>query len=201
MNTTTQQDDLHQYSDEILLKLEESENYKLEWNFQKALEVAQSILYVDPACVPALEEVADNYLSLWKINESKKAAEFALDLDQNSYTANYIIWFILSKESKFKDSVGYLEVANSIRPNNAEIIRCLWWSLFMSWDRERWVVVLERAKNLFPDDVMILCDLAVCYIESKKFSQASDLLTKAAQIDPNDERVISSIKFIDSIKV
>jgi len=198
MNTT--QDNNLAYWDDILLKLEESENEKLEWNFESALRISQSILYIDPTCVPALEEIADNYLSLDKTKESEKTAQFALDLDPNSYTANYILWFILSKKTDFKKSVEYLETANKLKPNNAEIIRCLWWSLFMSWDRDRWIVVLERANNLFPEDVMILCDLAVSYIDVWKITKATELLLKAQSIDPDDKRVLGSIDYIENLR-
>jgi len=58
-------------------------------------------------------------------------------------------------------------------------------------------LILERARNLFPEDVMILCDLAVCYIDLKENSKAVNVLLKAKEIDPNDERVARSMGMIE----
>ena len=192
--------DVYDYPDHILRMLEQSENYKLEWNYEEALAISQKIVVEDAECIPALEEIADNLLSLDKVKESEKTIKYIFTLTESSYTANYIYWFLLSKKWKFSDSVIYLENANRLKQNNAEILRCLWWSLFMSSNKKRWLLILERARNLFPGDVMILCDLAVCYLDLQEDTKAINTLLKAKEIDPNDERVIRSMQMLNNLR-
>lgn len=194
------EDEIYDYPEHILKMLEESENCKLEWKYEKALEIAQKIVVEDAECIPALEEIADNLLSLNKIKESEKTIKYIFTLTDDSYTANYIYWFLLSKKWMFHESVMYLDKANKLRQNNAEILRCLWWSLFMASDKKRWLLILERARNLFPSDVMILCDLAVCYLDLHEDEKAINTLIKASEIDPNDERVIKTMKMAYEIQ-
>lgn len=193
------QDYIYDYPDHILEMLEESENKKLEWKFKEALEIAQKILVENAECIPALEEVADNFLSLNEINKSEKTVKYILSICDKSYTANYIFWFILSKKLEFSNSVTYLENANKLKPNNAEILRCLWWSYFMAWDKSKWILILERALNLFPNDIMIMCDLIMCYIELMKLEQAVDLIIKAKKINPNESRLWDAISLLTDI--
>ena len=193
----SQDESIYDYPEHILKMLEESENLKLSWDYDGALSVSQKIVVEDAECIPALEEIADNLLSLGKKEECEKTLQYILSLTDVSYTASYIYGFLLSKEWKFDKSVEFLEEANRLKQNNAEILRCLWWSLFMSWNKKRWLLILERARNLFPEDVMILCDLAVCYIDLKENSKAVNVLLKAKEIDPNDERVARSMGMIE----
>lgn len=193
----SQEELIYNYPEHILKMLEQSENLKLSWDYEWALAIAQKIVIEDAECVPALEEIADNLLSLAKKKECEKTLQYILSLTNASYTANYIYGFLLSKDWKFEKSVEFLEEANHIKQNNAEILRCLWWSLFMSWNKKRWLLILERARNLFPDDVMILCDLAVCYIDLKENDKAMSVLLKAKEIDPSDERVARSMGMIE----
>lgn len=180
---------IYNYPEHILAKLEESENRKLEWKYDEALAIAQEIIVENPECIPALEEVADNLLSLWKTKESKKTAVYILKLTDTSYTAYYILGFINSKHNNFTESIKFLQKANEIKPNNAEILRCLWWSLFMNWDKVKWIHILERALNLYPKDIMILCDLAMCNLDVDKIDKSVELISKAKELNPSDERV------------
>jgi len=52
----------------------------------------------DAECIPALEEIADNLLSLGKKKECEKTLQYILSLTDVSYTASYIYGFLLSKE-------------------------------------------------------------------------------------------------------
>lgn len=193
------QDFIYNYPEHILEMLEQSENKKLEWKYQEALEIAQKILVENTECIPALEEVADNFLSLNEIQKSEKTVKYILSVFNDSYTANYIMWFIHSKKWEFAASIDYLETANKLKHNNAEILRCLWWSYFMSWDKSKWVLVLERALNLFPGDIMIMSDLIMCYLELLKLEQASNLIIKAKEIDSEDPRLLNAIKILNEL--
>lgn len=184
----------------ILRMLQQSEDAKLAGNHEEAIKLAQEALVKMPDCVEALEEIADNYLGLDDLEKAWNAANFARELDENSYTANYILGFILSRNNNFEEAIHFLEKANELRPNNAEILRALGWAYFMLDKRLKGIVILERALNLHADDSMILCDLGICYVKNNQADKALDLFYRAMEITPNDERVKECIRLAEEIK-
>ncbi len=172
----------------ILDALRRAEDLKYAGKHKEAIEIAEQILFEYPNSIPALEEIADNYLSLDKYVKAEKAAYQALKSDPLSYTSYYILGFIKSQKREWENSVKLLSKANEIHPNNPEILRCLGWAVYNSNDHVKGLVTLERALNLDPDNSLILCDLGVCYMQSKDFDKALSLFYKTLEIDPNNER-------------
>lgn len=185
---------------DILKLLQQSENAKLSGDHLTALDFAERALQKQPDCVEALEEVADNYLALEELTKAKNAAEFAYELDSASYTALYILGFIESRGGNHEQAIEFLEKANALRPNNAEILRALGWAYFMSGKNMKGVVILERALNLNQDDPMILCDLGVCYLKDEQSKKALDLFYRAMEINPDDERVQECVRLAQEVE-
>jgi len=181
--------DESKYPAHILEALENIESLKLKGEHEKSIAEAQKILIDDPNCVPALEEIADNYVSLDQFDRAKKAAMHALKLDNKSYTGYYILGFLSSHQQKWEDSTVNLTKANDLHPNNPEILRCLGWSTFNQNKRSQGIVILERALNLDPDNSLTLCDLGICYLQIKNFTKSVELLKKAMEIDPDNKRI------------
>ncbi|QQR83077.1 tetratricopeptide repeat protein [Candidatus Peregrinibacteria bacterium] len=179
----------HDYSPKTMDALEEIENLKISGQHQESIKKAQLLLCDDPNCVAALEEIADNHVSLDEFEKARKAAEHALKLDKSSYTAYYILGFIESHFRRWPASVRYLARANELHANNPEILRCLGWSTFNSGKRTQGIIILERALNLDPENSLTLCDLGVCYLQAKQFDKSIELLKKALEIDPDNKRV------------
>lgn len=178
-----------QYPDHVLGTLEEVEMLKLNGEHDKSIALAQKLLVDDPDCVGALEEIADNYVSLEKYEHADKAAQRALQLDRQSYTAYYILGFLASNQQKWDLALEFLKQANTLRANNPEILRCLGWSNFNAGKRAQGIVILERSLNLDPDNSLTLCDLGICYLQTKNFEKSVDLLKKAMDIDPDNKRI------------
>lgn len=183
-----------------LIQLEKAENKKFQKDYKWAVEILNEILYDDPWCVPALEELADNQLSLFEDEKALNTSKFILSIDKKSYTANYIAWFISSKKTNHEDGIKYLSDANDLRPNNPEVLRCYWWSLFMAWQKSKWIALIERAKNLMPNDPQILNDLAVCMIETWNIEKWIDLLSEIQDVDPWNKRAEHTLLFLQKIK-
>lgn len=177
------------YPPHILEALEEIETLKLNGEHKQSIAQAQKLLCDDPNCVAALEEIADNYVSLDDFDRAKKAALHALKLDTQSYTAYYILGFLASQRREWQAAVDHLKKANDLFPNNAEILRCMGWATFNGLNRSQGLVILERALNLAPENSLTLCDLGICCLQVKKFDKAVELLKKAMEIDPNSERI------------
>ncbi|MBT4936757.1 hypothetical protein HON22_02465 [Candidatus Peregrinibacteria bacterium] len=184
----------------VLKLLQLSESAKLEGKHDDAIKFAEQALVKEPTCIEALEEIADNYLALNKLPKAKEAANFALELDKNSYTSLYILGFAESRKNNFKKAVQHLEKANALKPNNSEILRSLGWAYFMIDKKLKGIVILERALNLNQDDIMILCDLGICYIKNHQIEKALDLFYRAMEINPNDERIKECIKIAEEVQ-
>ncbi|PIZ72827.1 hypothetical protein COY07_02785 [Candidatus Peregrinibacteria bacterium CG_4_10_14_0_2_um_filter_43_11] len=182
------QDDFD-YPEDVLCALEAIEELKLSGEHEKSITEAEQLLFKDPDCVAALEEIADNYVSLDRFDKAEVACRRALDLHQKSYTAYYILGFVASHKQDWETAVNDLKKANELHPNNPEILRCLGWSLFNHGRRTQGVVILERALNLEPESSLTLCDLGICYLQIKNFDKSIELLKKAMEIDPENKRI------------
>lgn len=182
-----QKDD--QFPAHIAEALNRIEELKLNGEHEKSILEAETLLFDDPNCVEALEEIADNYVSLDSYNKAEKACQHALKLNDKSYTARYILGFIHSQKQEWAKAIVLLKSANNLHPNNPEILRCLGWALFNSGKRTQGVVILERALNLDPENALTLCDLGICYMQMKNFEKSIELLKKALQLDPNNKRI------------
>jgi len=176
-------------SEKFMRMLSRSEAYKLGGEHEKALKIAESVLLHDPTCVEALEEAADNLLSLERPDAAKKTAEFCLTLDKDSYIANFVVGFLASRGEQWKLAVKHLRIANVGQPNNPEILRCLGWAMFHCRDLEGGIVCLRRAMALRSDDPAILCDLAACLLQLSRYKESLKLLEQATAVQPEDDRV------------
>ena len=182
--------------EQVMVALEEAERLKINCHHTEAIAILEDLLAEDPGNVAALEEVADNELSLENYDRAMNAASQAAALEPESYTAHYILGFIRSLKEDWEKSLEDLQIANQLKPNNPEILRCLGWVLFNAGKRVQGVVTLERALNLDPINTLSLCDLGVCYLHIRKYEKAHDLFRKALVIEPGNERAQECIEAI-----
>src|SRR5688572_7874785 len=114
----------------VLERLERAEQLKLAGSHREALVILEELILEDPSNVAALEEIADNELSLEQYERAEIAATQAVALDVSSYTGHYILGFIRSQQGVWEEALRRLKEANRLKPNNPEILRCLGWVLF-----------------------------------------------------------------------
>lgn len=187
-------------SDDTLLRLEEAEQLKLTGQYKQALVMLEELLVEDPTNVSALEEVADNELSLENYKRAKTAALEAIKLDSHSYTAYYILGFVQSQEKEWEAAYTNLHRANQLKPNNPEILRCLGWALFMNEKRTQGIVTLERALNLDDSNPLTLCDLGVAYLQAKNVPKAKKLFERTLEVDPNNPRARECVRAVQKLE-
>ncbi len=187
-------------SDDTLDSLERAEQLKLQGKHEDAIVLLEELLMEDPANVPALEELADNELSLDHYARAEAAAERAITLDQGSYMGHYIVGFLCSQEGKWAESLTELTLANKLKANNPEILRCLGWSLLRSGQRPQGVVTLERSLNLDNDNALTLCDLGVAYLEMQDTPKARLLFQRALELDPQNERARECVDMVGRLE-
>lgn len=176
-------------STDIIERLERAEQLKIAGNHEQALMLLENLLIEDPENVPALEEIADNELSLENYERARTAAKRAIALDDRSYTGHYILGFLASQKNKWEDAVEHFKKANKTKGNNAEILRCLGWSLFNAGKRAQGVVTLERSLNLDEQNALAMCDLGVAYLQTHHTTKAKSLFQRALELDPDNARV------------
>lgn len=175
-------------TDETLEFLTQAEELKLQGRHSEALPILEQILSSDPENIVALEELAENELALHQFSRAKAAAEQIVSLHNESYIGHYILGFLFSRDQNWKPALTSLKLANKLRSNNAEILRCLGWALFHSAQQIEGTVTLERALNLEADNPLILCDLGVLYLESKQPLKAQALFKRTLELDPCNSR-------------
>lgn len=160
---------------ELIIKIE---NLKQEKKFKEALKMLReaSLKYSEDYRI--YEEIADIYLYEWNLTQAAKAVNFALSLNKDSATWNYLKWFILLSNEKPWDAIKYLIKSNKLMWNNAEVLRNLGWAYTMIWEQERWISVLKRALNISPWDELITEDLAMALIWTWNVKDWNQLLEK-----------------------
>lgn len=150
--------------DEVRSIVIEIENLKQQKQFQAAIALLENGLLKYSDDYRLYEELADIHLYNWSLEKSIKAVDFALTLNANSATGNYLKGFILLSQDKVVEAVKYLERSNGIMGNNAEVLRNLGWAYTMLWENERGITILKRALNIAPGDILITEDLAMALI-------------------------------------
>ncbi|MFH0770866.1 MAG: tetratricopeptide repeat protein [Candidatus Peregrinibacteria bacterium] len=190
-------DDSARSSSDVLDRLEKAEQMKLNGKHTEALKILEQLLIEDPENVSALEEIADNELSLEHYARAETAAKQAVHLDRKSYTGLYILGFIDSHFGHWKSALELLRKANSMKPNNPEILRCLGWALFNGGLRAQGVVTLERALNLDSENPLTLCDLGVSYLQLRNFRKAKALFVRALDLDPDNPRARECVEIVE----
>ena len=193
-------DDSNSIPPHILERLERAEQLKLTGKHSEAIAILEQLVSEDPTNVSALEEIADNELSLEQYDRAQTAAEQAVALDPACYTGHYILGFLRSHEHKWEEALVRLREANKLKSNNSEILRCLGWALFQQGLRLQGVVTLERALNLDSDSVLTLCDLGVAYLEMKNFAKARALFLRTLDLEPTNTRAHECIATIDRLE-
>ncbi|MEK7591061.1 MAG: tetratricopeptide repeat protein, partial [Patescibacteria group bacterium] len=186
---------------DVLERLERAEQLKLQGGHAEALVILEQLLLEDPENVSALEEIADNELSLGRFTRAEAAARRAVLLDKDSYTGHYILGFLHSRDESWSEAVSSLRTANRLKPNNAEILRCLGWALFVSGEhRAQGIVTLERSLNLDHQSILTLCDLGVAYLQVQNFPKAKSLFLHALGLDPKNTRAQECLEAVERLQ-
>jgi Flp pilus assembly protein TadD len=113
---------------------------------------------------------------MWDIKKAEKSINYALDLNKQSATWNYLKWFILLTKDNFKEALSYLEKSNKLLWNNSEVLRNLGWAYTMNNKVEKGITILKRALVLSPWDKLITEDLAMALIWKGEIDLGNKLL-------------------------
>lgn len=189
------------YDPFVIDMLKKAEEEKLQANFEKAIEILQKVILDTPDCFEAYEEIGDNYLSLRQLNKAEKAFKQALKINPDSSNAHYLLGFLCSIQQRWDDSVKELSRADELFPNHPEILRCLGWSYYnQNRKSERGIALLERSRNLAPQDLNVLCDLGVCYMNVAQFEKAIPIFKQVIDLNPHSDQARECEMFLKILK-
>ena len=149
--------------DQIILEIEE---LKMKWENFKAISILEGHIMEYNDDYRFFEELGDIYLADGIIEKSEKAIDFALKLNPDSATGNYLKGFILINAGQSKEAIPFLDKSNKLMANNSEVLRNLGYAYAISGQYEKGIYILKRAQFLSPDDSLIKEDLAMALIGS-----------------------------------
>ncbi len=154
------------------------EKLKLAGNFDAAIALLEQSIVSYNSDYRLYEEMADILLYRGELKKAVKAIDFALSLNSESATGNYLKGFILLSSDQVKEALSYLETSNKMMWNNAEVLRNLGWAYTIMGEHTKWISILKRALNLSPEDELIVEDLAMALIGSGEVQSGNVLLEK-----------------------
>jgi len=160
---------------DIIIKVE---TLKEKQDYKNAIEMLEKNIIRYNNDYRLYEELADIYLYKWELDKWLKSVNFALNLNNESSTWNYLKGFILLSKDKIEEAISFLERSNHLMWNNAEVLRNLWWAYTMIWDADRGITILKRALIISPEDKLITEDLAMALIGVWDISEWNILLQK-----------------------
>lgn len=139
--------------------------------------------------VKKLIKQADKCLELARWEEAEKILRQVIKFNQKNPEAYYLLGEALCKQERFKESIDCLIKADKFFPDNPRILHLLGWVYFMNGDSIIGRKLMEKAYQIFPEDIQILCDLAVLENKEGNENQALLFINKALKTDPENEMV------------
>jgi len=127
------------------------------------------------------EELADIYIYEGEYAKAEKALNYAETLESGSSTGLYLRWYMALVRNNFSEAIKSLEQSNQKSPNNPEVLRNLGWAYTMTGDVKKWVILLERALTIAPDDLLIMEDLGVALLTQGKIQEAREYLSRVGK--------------------
>lgn len=161
--------------------IHEIEALKGEKKYDEALVILERNIIKYQNDYRLFEEMADIYTTQNKIQKWEKAVNFALELNPESATGNYLKGFLLLISEKVEEAIVFLEKSNSFLWNNSEVLRNLWFAYTLVGKIEKGICILKRALHLSPWDILITEDLAMALINNWDTLEWNVLLRQVKQ--------------------
>lgn len=158
--------------------IDEVEELKKLWQFDKAMRIINSILSDNPNNEDALLQVADIQYRQWEIWKATKAIDFLNSKKNNEDPLWLYIKGILEMEKNHrKDARKYLQEALVLtNAENHEIMRSYGLCEYWYGNREKWVDLLKDSFTLNNKDAEVIFNLIEIYILEHKYTKAKNMI-------------------------
>lgn len=144
--------------------------------------------------------LAEKSIILGEYIKAKKLLSQVLTLAPENPEYYYLIGEVYCKQNKFEKSVTNLEVANRLLPNNPRVLHLLGWATFMNGDSSEGKRLLLLALNMLPEDISILCDLAVLEIQQTNIEKAEKYSLQAIELDSSHPQAREVFQAVQGFK-
>lgn len=159
-----------EHTDIFIDKIEKSKEMG---DYDGALKIALEGLNAHMNDYRFYEELADIYIFQNNLDKAEEVIRYARELHPTSGTGLFLEGYILSEKWDFENAIKTLEQANSLFPNNAEILRLIGWSYVMLGSMQKGIALLRRAKWLDSEDEKISHNLAVALMLAEEQNSSS----------------------------
>jgi len=170
---------------------DEAKSYIEQRDFDKAIETYKYILirYDDsPVAVEcANANLGDIYLTIGQLDPAESYLKKAISCDPRKPDYHYLLGFVYSKRSHWKNAIKEFQAAIDVEPDNPEYLRGLGWAMFNSGYKSQGLRYLHEANELKPSNVNVLLDLSNAYLMIFDFDKATLYAERALLIDPKNE--------------
>jgi len=110
----------------------------------------ESLLYAD-----ILYRRGSCYERLGEYKKADKDFLYSLEINEDSYTLNYLAYSWLERNYKVDTAIQMLEKANKINKNDPYIIDSVGWGYYLTQDYIKAEIFLRKAVMLMPDDPIV----------------------------------------------
>ncbi len=146
-----------------------------------------------------LVKEGEKLIELAKYKQAEKLLLEAIDYDPKNVEIYYLLGEVLCKQERFQDAIMALKIANKLMPHHPRINHLLGWALFMNGNIENGRKYMQQALLDLPDDIQIICDLAVLENQAESSNEALKYIKKALKIAPEDPMVQEVYQVINMI--
>lgn len=129
---------------------------------------------------------AEQYIIFGKFKKAESLLRKTVKQEYLNPEAHYLLGEALCKQEEFEEAISELEKADALLPNNPQIQHLLGWTIHMNGDSDKGRRLLIKALKAAPDNVSILCDLAVLELTQENDEKALKYATEAIKINPTD---------------
>lgn len=158
-------------------RIDAIEHLKNEWKLEEALDKANDLLALNPNNKAVLYQVADIQYRLGEIDRAEKPVDFLLWSDEKDPMWLYIKWVLAMEKTDWKTAkILFKQILRDLKEENPEILRCLWLSEYWSWNREMWIMHLEKALEENPRDAEVIINLIEIMIMQEEYEEAQSYI-------------------------
>lgn len=151
---------------------------------------------LNPKLAIAAFKAAQCLYKIGQINEAISWLERAIKSDPTFVDAYLLIADYLSERYHFEKAISYLQQAQKIGKNNADIQKGFGIIEFRKNKYQKAIIHFERALKAFPLNTELLTYTSKCYYHLGQHEKAAALALKALEIEPNYAEAIIAYSWV-----
>ncbi|NRA45614.1 MAG: tetratricopeptide repeat protein [Oligoflexales bacterium] len=155
-------------------------------DLEKAIELCTKIIANDPDFVHAHQLMGQAFIKLEKYLEAVKSLVNAIQISPKNPFRYKVVGSILSKLNKWEDLIVIMRIAEEAGLEHAFVKEYLAKALIAIDQKPEAIDYYKELTELYPNNVVYLNNLAVCYKNSDELQKAVQIYKKACNLEPNN---------------